>query len=137
MMMKYVYLSGYAQIFLSMTGLRVEEFDRLVDDIRPLFVGAEVERLSRPDRQQAMGGGVAPALSLRDQVLLSVINLRQYPTQDVLGYFFGVSQASVSRILQRILPLLAADGPDRMRRSDPGRQRPRRLGAMPATVAAL
>ena len=127
MMMKYVYLSGYPQIFLSMTGLRVEEFDALVDDVRPLFAAAEVERLSRADRQRAMGGGVAAELSMRDQVLLSVIHLRQYPRQDILGYFFGVSQASVSRLLQRVLPLLEAAGRDRMRLPDPGRQRRRHL----------
>ncbi len=64
---------------------------------------------------------------MRDQVLLSVIHLRQYPTQDVLGYFFGVSQPSVSRILDRVLPLLEADGRDRMRLPDPGRKRRRHL----------
>jgi len=127
MMMKYVYLSGYPNIFLSMTGLRVKEFDALVEDVGPLFGAAEVERLRRPDRQRGMGGGVAAALSMRDQVLLTVISLRQYPTQDVLGYFFCVSQASVSRILQRVLPLLETDGRDRMRLPDPGRKRRRHL----------
>jgi hypothetical protein len=126
-MMKYLYLSDYPNLFLSMTGLRVQEFDVLVDDVRPMFVAAEVERLSRPDRQRGLGGGLAAELSLRDQVLLTVISLRQYPTQDVLGYFFGVSQPSVSRILQRVLPLLESAGRDRMRLPDPGRKRRRHL----------
>lgn len=126
-MMKYLYLSGYPNIFLRMTGLRMEEFDRLVEDVRPLFMAAEAERLSRPDRQRNLGGGVQAALAVGDQVLLSVISLRQYPTQDVLGYFFGLSQASVSRILERVLPLLEADGRDRMRLPDPGRKRRRHL----------
>jgi hypothetical protein len=30
MNMKYLYLSGYPHIFLSMTGLRIEEFDSLL-----------------------------------------------------------------------------------------------------------
>jgi DDE superfamily endonuclease/Helix-turn-helix of DDE superfamily endonuclease len=127
MMMKYLYLSGYPNIFLRMTGLRLAEFDALVDDVRPAFAAAEVERLSRPDRQRGMGGGLAAVLSERDQVLLTVINLRQYPTQDVLGYFFGLSQPSVSRILGRVLPLLDADGRDRMRMPDPGRKHRRHL----------
>jgi hypothetical protein len=127
MMMKYMYLSGYPNIFLRMTGLRIEEFDRLTEDVRPLFIAAEVERLSRADRQRSMGGGLQAALSVRDQVLLSVISLRQYPTQDVLGYFFGLSQASVSRVLERVLPLLEADGRDRMRLPDPGRKHRRHL----------
>src|SRR6266567_4606539 len=127
MMMKYLYLSGYPNIFLRMTGLRLDEFDALVDDGRPAFAVAEVARLSRPDRQRGVGGGLAAVLSERDQILLTVINLRQYPTQDVLGYFFGLSQPSVSRILERVLPLLEADGRDRMRMPDPGRKRRRHL----------
>lgn len=127
MMMKYLYLSGYAQIFLRMTGLRVEEFDGLLADVRPLFEAAEVARLSRPNRKRGLGGGLQAELSMCDQVLLTVINLRQYPTQDVLGYFFSVSQPSVSRIVQRVLPLLSADGRDRMRLPDPGRKRRRHL----------
>jgi len=127
MMMKYMYLSGYPKILLRMTGLRIEEFDRLMEEVRPLFIAAEVERLSRADRQRSMGGGLQGALSVRAQVLLSVISLRQYPTQDVLGYFFGLSQASVSRVLERVLPLLEADGRDRMRRPDPGRKHRRHL----------
>ena len=62
-----------------------------------------------------------------DQVLMSVIHLGQYPTQAVLGYFFGVSQRSVSRILGGVLPVLEADGRDRMRLADPGRTRRRHL----------
>ena len=40
MMMKYLYLSGYPHIFLRMTGLRLDEFDALVDDVRPAFAAA-------------------------------------------------------------------------------------------------
>src|SRR5450631_3764872 len=127
MMMKYLYLSGYPQIFLRMTGLHVEEFDKLVGDVRALYIAAEEQRLRRQDRQRAAGGGQQAELAMRDQVLLSVIHLRQYPTQDVLGYFFGISQPSVSRILDRVLPMLAADGRDRMRLPDPGRKRRRHV----------
>jgi hypothetical protein len=127
MMMKYVYLSGFPKIFLSMTGLRLNEFDELVDEVEPLYQAAELKRLSRPDRQRDLGGGDHPALSMRDQILLTVIWLRLYPTQDVLGYFFGVSQATVSTYLQRVLPMLEQDGRDRMRMPDPGRKRRRKL----------
>ena len=127
MMMKYVYLSGFPKVFLSMTGLRLDEFDDLVDDIEPLYQAAELARLGRPDRQRDLGGGDHPTLLMRDQILLTVIWLRLYPTQDVLGYFFGISQATVSTYLQRVLPLLERDGRDRMRMPDPGRKRRRKL----------
>jgi hypothetical protein len=127
MMMKYVYLNGYPQIFLRMTGLHLDEFDELVRDVRPLYHEAEIGRLSRPDRQRAIGGGDHADLSMRDQLLLSVIWLRQYPTQDVLGYFFGISQTTVSHYLSHMLPILEQDGRDRMRMPDPGRKRRRKL----------
>lgn len=130
MMMKYVYLSGFPKIFLTMTGLHLAEFDKLVEEVEPLVQAAELKRLSRPNRQREIGGGDHTDLSRRDQVLLTVIWLRQYPAQDVLGYFFGISQATVSRYLERILPILEAAGRDRMRLPDPGRKRRRKLGEL-------
>src|SRR5258708_187253 len=127
MMMKYRYLSAYPKVFLSMTGLRLDEFDELVKAVRPLYQEAEQARLSRPDRQRDLGGGDHPALSMGDQILLTVIWLRVYPTQAVLGYLFGISQATVSTYVQRVLPLLEKDGRDRMRMPDPGRKRRRTL----------
>src|SRR5215510_6736861 len=127
MMMKYVYVSGFPKIFLSMTGLRLDEFDDLLGEVRRLYQAAEAARLERTDRQREPGGGDKPALSMTDQVLLTVVWLRLYPTQDVLGYFFGVSQATVSTYIQRVLPLLESDGRDRMRMPDPGRKRRRKL----------
>jgi hypothetical protein len=35
-MMRYAWLSGYPVVFQSVTGLRVGEFDGLVDDVLPL-----------------------------------------------------------------------------------------------------
>jgi len=85
------------------------------------------ERLKRPERQRAIGGGRQNELEGRDQILLTVIWLRQYPTQDVLGYFFGISQPSVSRCIERVLPVLEQAGCDTMRMPDPGRKRRRSL----------
>jgi hypothetical protein len=41
-----------------MTGLTVMLFDELNEEIEPKFMEAEQERLERPDRQRAMGGGL-------------------------------------------------------------------------------
>ena len=92
-----------------MTGLRVGEFNALAKDVLPQFEVAEGRRLARPTRQRAVGGGEKAHLNNRDQLLLTVVWLRQYPTHDVLGYFFGVSQPTVGRYIERILPLLEAN----------------------------
>jgi hypothetical protein len=123
MIMRYEHLKQHTNVFLKMTGLRINEFDKLVDDLLPQFAQAERERLSRPDRQRDIGGGRNSALQGRDQLLLAVVWLRVYPTHEVLGYLFGVSDSTVSRIIQRLLPLLEQAGHDTMRMPDPGRKR--------------
>jgi len=127
MMMRYSWLSQYPRVFLSVTGLRVAEFDQLVKDVLPKYGEAEQARLERAERQRAMGGGHPFELALRDHVLLTVIWLRVYPVHEVLGYLFGVSDSTVSRVIERVLPVLEQAGRDTMRMPDPGRKRRRQL----------
>ena len=70
----------------------------------------------------------------RDQILLTVVWLRQYPIQEVLGYLFGVSDSTVSRVIQRVLPRLEQAGRDTMRLPDPGKKRRRTLDALLAAL---
>jgi hypothetical protein len=58
---------------------------------------------------------------------MTVVWLRCYPKQPMLAYLFGVSESSVSRVLNRVLPLLEQNGRDTMRLPDPGRKRRREL----------
>jgi hypothetical protein len=108
-------------VFLALTGLNVPEFDDLVEDILPCYADAEIERLSRPDRRRALGGGRDPELTPCDQILLTVVWLRTYPAawkcraHEVLGFLFGVSDSTVSRYIGRVLPLLEAAGRDTIR----------------------
>lgn len=137
MILRYAHLNRYPDVFQAMTGLKIRLFDDVVTDVEPRFIEAEVKRLSRPDRQRALGGGREQDLSITDQVLLTVVWLRCYPKQVVLAYLFGVSEASVSRVLERVLPLLAASGRDTMRMPDPGRKRRRDLDELLAETPAL
>lgn len=135
--MRYGYLTRYASVFAKMTGLQQEAFDALWEDVLPRFGAAEEARLSRPGRQRAIGGGRESKLDGRDQVLLTVIWLRQYPTHEVLAYLFGVSDSTVSRIVQRVLPLLEQSGRDTMRLPDPGRKRRRQWDELLADTPEL
>ena len=125
--MRYEYLSQYPNVFLKMTGLHLPEFKQLLSDVLPAFGAAETERLARSQRKREVGGGRTAELDGRNQVLLTVVWLRVYPTHEVLAYLFGVSDSTVSRIIARILPLLEAAGRDTMRMPDPGRKRRRSL----------
>jgi hypothetical protein len=120
-----------------MTGLGVAEFDAVVGDAVPALAAADRARLSRPGRRRAPGAGRRWALAPRDQVLLTVVWLRRYPTDVVLGYLFGVDEATVRRTRGRVLPVLEALGRDTMRLPDPGKHRRPTLDALLADTPEL
>jgi hypothetical protein len=130
MICRYDSLRRYPTVFLKMTGLRLNEFADLLDDMLPRFATAEQNRLKRADRRRAIGAGRHADLAPHDQILLAVIWLRQYPTNEVLGFLFGVSDSTVSRVLNRLVPLLSASSKDTMRMPDPGRKRRKELDAL-------
>ena len=63
--------------------------------------------------------------------------LRQYPTQEVLGFLFGVSDSAALRAVARCLPLLEQAGRDTMRMPDPGRGRRKTLPRLIADTPGL
>lgn len=127
MIMRYEYLSQHPNVFPKCTGLTVALFDQLVDEVLPLYLEAEAQRLNRPQRQRAIGAGHPYELTVRDHLLLTVIWLRLYPIHEVLAYLFGVSDSTVSRLIERVLPILEQSGRDGMRLPDPGRKQRRQL----------
>jgi hypothetical protein len=127
MILRYAHLSRHPAVFHAMTGLTVAAFDDLIADLLPACVTANQQRLTRPNRRRAIGGGRHADLCWTNQVLLTVVWLRTYPTNEVLAYLIGVSDSTVSRVLARILPLLEAAGKATMRMPDPGRKRRRQL----------
>ena len=126
-MMRYLYLSDYPTVFRAMTGLYVSEFDELIQDVLPKYAEAERARLSRPGRRRDIGAGHPFTLSDRDHILLTVVWLRVYPTQEVLGYLFGESDSAARSAIERVLPVLEGAGRDTMRLPDPGRKRRHKL----------
>ncbi len=137
MIMRYKILKNHPKVFLSVTGLRVSEFDMLCNDVLDQFMEAEQQRLERPDRQRAIGAGEPPTLEARDQILLSIVWLRLYPTNEGLGYLFGVSDSSVSRYVHRVVPVLEQAGRDIMRMPDPGRKRRKHLDQLLSDIPEL
>ena len=125
----------------SLTGLRPAEFEQLVEDVTPMFVASEQKRLllKRPleQRKRDIGGGHPFSLPMREQILLTVVWLRQYPTYEVLGFLFGVTHSTVSRLLTRTLPILSKAGKDTMRMPDPGRKHRRSFSQLLSELPEL
>jgi hypothetical protein len=85
MLLRYAHLSRHPAVFQAMTGLSVAAFDDLVVDRLPTCVNAKPQRLTRPNRRRAIGGGRHHDLCWTNQILLTVIWLRTYPTNEVLA----------------------------------------------------
>jgi hypothetical protein len=80
-----------------LTGIPLPVFDELAAAVVPAVEAAHRTKLDRPDRKLAVGGGDDFDLSITDQVLMAVIWLRHYPTNEALGFLFGVSGSTASR----------------------------------------
>jgi hypothetical protein len=137
MILRREHLGNHPSVFRAMTGLTVTAFDRLLPELRAAFAAARRRRLERPGRQRAVGGGDDFDLGVDDQFLLTVVWLRHYPTQECLGYLFGVSDSTALRAVRRCLPLLEQSGKDTMRLPDPGKGRRRDLPALLKRTPAL
>lgn len=137
MIARLAHLRTHPAVFAHLTGVTVGVFDDLAADVAPAVEAAHRRRLDRPDRERAIGGGDDFDLSWHDQVLLTVIWLRQYPTNEVLGFLFGVSDSTASRVRTRCLPALEAAGRATMRMPDPGAARRKKLPALLADTPGL
>src|SRR6476620_10555426 len=131
------HLRTHPSVFRHLTGLTVAAFDALAADVVPAVVAAHRKTLDRPDRQRAIGAGGEFGLASTDQVLLTVVWLRQYPTQEVLGFLFGGSDSTALRAVRRCLPALEQAGKDTMRMPDPGPGRRKKLPALLADTPGL
>jgi hypothetical protein len=130
-------LRTFPSVFRAMTGLAVAVSDALAEELVPAFYIARHRRLDRPGRRRAIGGGDHFDLDPADQLLLTIAWLRHYPTQEVLGYLFGVSDSTALRAIARWLPRLEQSGRDTMRMPDPGRGRRKKLPQLLAETPGL
>jgi len=103
MKIHYGELKQKPRVLRSMTGLNVNEFEALL----PSFSAAwddfvEVEFCQRV-RQRSYGGGRNENLqSLESKLLFILVYFRLYPTQEVQGYLFGLSQAQANQWVHRL-----------------------------------
>jgi hypothetical protein len=105
-MISYQKLAEKPRVFKSITGLDIEEFERLFGKLVPVWVAEERKRLDRPGRKRAIGGGRKYTLKLRDRLIMVTCWLRLYLNTEAMGFFFGVDKATVSRNCRRLLRVL-------------------------------
>jgi len=108
-MLKYEELKKNKKQFLALTGLTVEEFEKL------LLVFIRVyERKHPPDktlkdkkRKRRVGGGRGSEIKSHEQKLLfTLVYHKSYPLQELMAVLFGMDQGQVNRWIHRLLPVV-------------------------------
>ena len=94
------------KLFRSITGMTRPQFDLLYADVEAKYNEAETARLSKRPRERNIGAGRRFALSLKDRLLMLLFYYRTYTTQVVCGMVFNVGQATVSRDISYLEPVV-------------------------------
>lgn len=102
-----VHLREHPERFQTLLGVCLDEFDALFDKIYAAELARQQarHRLWTPARGERLVQKYRP--TLREHLCVTLLYLRQYPLQDVLAASFDLSQGHISRIITRMLPLLA------------------------------
>jgi hypothetical protein len=91
------------RLLLSLTGMRISEFKRLVETFEKVLVSS----LARCNRQRAVGAGRKGALKdVQSKVFYILFYLKVYPTYDLAGFIFGVDRSRCFHWTKRLMPLL-------------------------------
>jgi CRP/FNR family transcriptional regulator, nitrogen oxide reductase regulator len=105
-MTTYKILQQKPQSFKNLTGLSIDEFDKLHREVTDVWAESERERLTRSKRQRAIGGGRTYSLDLQEQLLMTLMWLHLSLNTEALGFFFGVDKSTVSRNTRRMREVL-------------------------------
>ena len=108
-MLTYEELKKSPRKFLSMTSLKVEEFDILLPYFAKAYATTQSETHTRvgQERQRKAGGGNKPRLAtIEDKLLFILVYKKIYPLQTAHGLMFGMGQSQANEWIHRLSPIL-------------------------------
>jgi Helix-turn-helix of DDE superfamily endonuclease len=106
-MLRVTQLQKRPDAFRRLSGVTTEEFDTILEGLTPLWTAAQTARLNKRKRQRRIGGGAQFKLDLAALLLMTLIYLRQYCTQEFLSWLlFDLHKSNVSRNIAMLLPIL-------------------------------
>lgn len=107
MKLSYGELEGKPRILQSLTGLKPEEFERLLKSFGTAWELFVHKTFQREGRKRVYGAGRKPYLKrLEDKLLFILVYFRLYPTQAVQGFLFGMGQAQAHEWVHRLTGVL-------------------------------
>jgi hypothetical protein len=108
-MLSYKQIKNKPRILGSLTGLTPVAFDQLVKSFSQAYEQelAQNDKQREQPRQRQRGGGRKATLESSDDKLLFILfYFKLYPIQELLGFFFGLSQAQANFWIHSLTPLL-------------------------------
>lgn len=94
------------RLMFSLTGLSLNEFDRLLERFEPIYHEFRAKELKK--RIRKYNKGKACNLTIKQKLLLVLIHLKCYPTHDLLGWLFGYERTRAFRWVEILFPILEA-----------------------------
>ena len=94
----------------ALTGLTSEELKALRPEFAKHYAAASAEFKTVADsrRQRRHGAGRVPLLGVDEHLLMMLVYVKTYPTQDLLALLFGGTQAWACKWVHRLAPVLEA-----------------------------
>lgn len=104
-MLFYKNIKNLPKVFLSFTSLTVEEFEYLLVPFAKAW--DEPESNQEKERIRKPGGGRKAILNRHeDRLLFILFYIKTYPIQEVLAYFFGLSQSQANEYIHQCAAVL-------------------------------
>lgn len=108
-MLKYEEVRKNKKQFLALTGLTIEEFEKLLAAFKRAYERKNPTNKTQKGKERKIkaGGGRRSELESYEQKLLFVlVYQKSYPIQEMMAVLFGLDQGQVNRWLHRLLPIL-------------------------------
>jgi hypothetical protein len=109
-MLSYKNLQNKPRILQSLTGMSMAEFEALVPSFEQAWQDyIDEHNIQGKERKRNYGGGrKAEVKEVKDKMLFILFYFRQYPTQEVQGFLFGIGQAQANMWVHRLTVVLNA-----------------------------
>lgn len=108
-MIKYSQLKEKLKEFLAATGLKVEEFERILPVFKEKLAALHPPELTKRGKPRQRRAGAGPKETLQtdeDKLLFILIYQKTYPIQTMLGLQFEISQPQANYWIHLLLPIL-------------------------------
>ena len=99
MSLNYHNLKEHPRNFRDVTGLKIEEFEKVVEKVSPEW--------KKVQEQKKCHGRTSRLPVLEDKILCIILYYRTYITHRFLSYLFNLHNSNICRLLKKMEPLLA------------------------------